>query len=59
MRWKAHFYLNAQNEHKTKETYGFNSKTTPAQVPELTSFENRMLKMIQNIKFKDTKFQKE
>jgi hypothetical protein len=21
MRWKAHFYLNPQNEHKTKETY--------------------------------------
>ena len=37
MRWKAPFYLNPQNEHKTKETYGFNSKTTPSQVPELTS----------------------
>ena len=61
MRWKAHFYLNPRNEHKNKETYGFNSKATPSQIPELTSFENRMLKMIQNIKFKDTKckFQKE
>jgi hypothetical protein len=61
MRWKAQFYLNPRNEHKNKETYGFNSKATPSQIPELTSFENRMLKMIQNIKFKDTKckFQKE
>jgi hypothetical protein len=50
MRWKAHFYLNPQNEHKTEETYGFNSKAI-----KLTSFENRMLKIIQNIKFKDTK----
>ena len=33
MRWKAHFYLNPRNEHKNKETYGFNSKATPSQNP--------------------------
>ena len=61
MRWKAHFYLNPGNDHKNNETYGFNSKATQSQIPDLTSFENRILKMIQNIKFKDTKckFQKE
>ena len=60
MRWKAHFYLNPKTENMNKETYGFNSKQTPPQIPELVSFEDRMLKMIQNIKFKDIKcnFQK-
>ena len=60
MRWKAHFFLNPENKHDKKETYGFNSKKSPSHIPELASFENRMHDMFQNVKFKDVKcgFQK-
>ena len=35
MRWKAHFFLNPENKHDKKETYGFNSKKSPSHIPEL------------------------
>ena len=43
-----------------KKTMGFNSRQSPPQVPELISFENRILNLIQSIKFKKPKckFQK-
>ena len=39
----------------SKENHGFNSRQSPPQVPELISFENRMLNLIQSIKFKKPK----
>ena len=60
MRWRAYFYLHPEIQHESKENYGFNSKQSPPQVPELINFENRMVDLIQNIKFRKQKckFQK-
>ena len=38
-----------------KETYGFKSRNSPPQINDLIPFEEGMAKLIQNIKFKDTK----
>ena len=53
MRWKAYFYLNPEVSNNNRETYEFNSKNTPPHIPELESFENRLLDMIHNVKFKN------
>lgn len=53
MRWKAHFYLNPEAKGQEKETYGFKSRLTPPQIPEMITFENRLTNMIQNIKFRN------
>ena len=60
MRWRAYFYLHPEVQCTSKENHGFNSRQSPPQVPELISFENRMLNLIQSIKFKKPKcsFQK-
>ena len=54
MRWKAYHFLNP-TESSTKETYGFKSRNSPPQVDELKPFEDDILNLIQNIKFKDIK----
>ena len=62
MRWRAYHFLNSSSESDHRETYGFNSKKTPPQVPELNEFEAKMTNLIQNIEFKDlrsTEFQNE
>ena len=62
MRWRAYHFLNPSSESEHRETYGFNSKKTPPQVPELSEFEAKMTNLIQNIEFKEprpTEFQKE
>ena len=40
-----------------KETFGFKTKNCPPSIEELKTFEEGMINIIQNIKFKDTKFQ--
>ena len=55
MRWKAYFYLNPEANGKQKETFGFNSRNTPPQIPAMLIFEKRLLNMIENIKFKKVK----
>ena len=54
MRWKAYHFLNP-SELPARETYGFKSRNSPPPVDELKSFEDGMLNLIQNIKFKDNK----
>ena len=51
MRWKAYYFLN-QQETSTKDTYGFKSKNSPPKINELIPFEEGMLDLIRNIKFK-------
>ena len=60
MRWKAFFFLNPQTEPTSKQTFGFNTTKSPKPITELNEFENKILNLIQNIEFKDTrcKFQK-
>ena len=55
MRWKAYLFLNPDAKRIDKQTYGFNSKNTPPQIPAMMSFEKKLLKMIENIKFKKVK----
>ena len=52
MRWKAYYFLN-QQENSSKDSYGFKSKNSPPKINELIPFEEGMLDLIRNIKFKD------
>ena len=52
MRWRAYHFLNPSTAPDHRETYGFNSKKTPPQVPELNEFEAKMTNLIQNIESK-------
>ena len=52
MRWRAYHFLNPSTASDLRETYGFNSKKTSPQVPELNEFETKMINLIQNIEFK-------
>ena len=62
MRWRAHYFLHLPSPREKQETFGFNSKKSPPQIPELNEFESKMASLIQNIEFKadfkPTEFQK-
>ena len=51
MRWKAFFYLQPEVTTSLKETYGFKSRKVPPNIDELKDFEDKMLKLIQDIRF--------
>ena len=51
--WRAHFFLNPESRPNNKETFGFRSKNSTPYVKELVNFENRMLEMVKNVKFRD------
>lgn len=53
MRWKAHFFLNPDANREQRETFGFNSKNTPPQIPAMSNFEKKLLNLIENIKFRN------
>ena len=53
IRWRAYFFLNPESASNNKETFGFKSKNTPPYVKKLVNFENRMLDMVKNVKFRD------
>ena len=53
MRWKAHFFLNPQNNQEKKQTFGFKTTKSPPFVEEMKNFEESMLKLVSDIKFKD------
>lgn len=55
IRWKAFFYLNPDIKADDKETYGFRSTKPAPTIPELREFEDGLLHIIQNIKFRDIK----
>jgi hypothetical protein len=55
MRWKAFFYLNPNATPKQKENFGFNSTKTPPVILETAKFENKLLNMIENLKFRQIK----
>ena len=56
VRWKAYHFLNP-TEHSTTKTYGFPTTKSPPPIKELNEFEDKMLKLIQNIEFKKDKCQ--
>ena len=64
MRWKAFYFLNSDSDSESdvsssnsessdipSEKYGLKSKRTPPVIDELTSFENDLLDMVDNIEF--------
>ncbi len=52
MRWRAFFYLRSTPDAKKHETYGFNSTKSPPSIPQMLNFENRLINMINNLKFR-------
>ena len=52
IRWKAFFFLNKDLGTSNKETYGFKSNRKAPAIPLLEKFENDLLLMIENIKFR-------
>ena len=55
MRWKAHFFLKGEKSQETTNYFGLPSSKTPPTILELKAFEEDVLKIIENIKFRDTK----
>ena len=52
MRLRAIFYLNPPANKDIKENFGFKSTNNPLQVPELKPFEEELVIIISNIKYK-------
>ena len=55
MRWKAHFFLKGEKSQEKTNYFGLLSNKTPPTILELKAFEEDVLKIIENIKFRDTK----
>ena len=51
-RWKAKFFLKPSRAKQSKENYGLKSAKSPESIPELKNFENDLIKMAQNIEFR-------
>ena len=49
--WRCFHFLNP-SDHQSKETYGFKTTSPAPSVPELKEFENEMLELVKNVKFK-------
>ena len=55
MRWKAHFFLKGEKSQEKTNYFGLPSNKTPHTILALKDFEEDVLKIIENIKFRDTK----
>ena len=55
MRWKAHFFLKGEKNQENTNHFGLSSNKTPPTILELKPFEEDVLKLLENIKFRDTK----
>ena len=54
LRWRTHFFLNPSKDNKKeKNTFGFRSTKTPPKIPELKTFEDKFLDLVQNVQFND------
>ena len=56
MRWRAFHFLNPEQT-AAKETFGFKTKNCPPAIEEMKAFEQGMITIIHNTKFKDIKCQ--
>ena len=54
IRWRAFFFLNPTATSDVKETFGFRSTRPTPVITELKEFEDGMLNIVQNIKFRST-----
>ena len=55
IRWKAHFFLKGEKNQENINHFGLSSNKTPPTILELKPFEEDVLKLLENIKFRDTK----
>ena len=55
MRWKAHFFLKGEKNQENINHFGLSSNKTPPTILVLKPFEEDVLKLLENIKFRDTK----
>ena len=62
LRWKTFFFLNPKQGVEDLETFGFNTTKSAPQSKELVNFENDLIELVSEVKFKDritNQFQKE
>ena len=52
MRWRAFHFLNPSQTKNSKETFGFNTSTAPPFIKELKTFQDGMIGIAKNLKFK-------
>ena len=55
MRWKTHFFLKGEKNQENTRNFGLSFKKTPPAVLELKPFEADVMKLLETIKFRDTK----
>ena len=55
MRWKTHFFLNGETSQEHMTNFGLSSNKTPPSVLKLKPFQEDVIKLLENIKFRDTK----
>ena len=55
MRWKAYFFLKGEKNQENTNHFGLSSNKTHPTILELNPFEEDVLKLLENIKFRDTK----
>ena len=54
-RWKAHFFLKGEKKHENTRNFGLSSNKTPPKVVKLKPFEEDVIKLLETIKFRDTR----
>ena len=52
MRWRANFFLNPNEKINSKKTYGFNTSNAPPVIKELKKFQDGMIEIAKNLKFR-------
>ena len=52
LRWKTHFYLKPPKKSNQQNYYGFKSEKNAPPVPEIKKFEEDLIKLVENVKFK-------
>ncbi len=57
MRWKAHFFLKGDKISDQNNPFGLPSNKTPPTILEMKSFENDVINLIENIKFRNAENQ--
>ena len=59
IRWRVAFFLHPEWKSSQKQTYGFRSRKNPGRIEELAKFEEGIVRLIQNIVFRnsDNEFQ--
>ena len=55
MRWKAKFFLKGSTNQNQRKLFGFSSNKSPPSIPLLNPFEDDLIKLTENVKFRRSK----